>query len=73
MRRAQRRQRRSVVPAAAHNGKQGAARRVMHPDAIDRVVHKYVPALDLGEGYSTYWKLYDRRGYNPEGSYRDPG
>lgn len=37
-----------------HNGKQSQARRAMHPDAIDRVVRKYVAVLSLGRGYSAH-------------------
>jgi len=37
-----------------HNGKQRQMRRAMHPDAIDRVVRKYVMALGLGRGYSAH-------------------
>ena len=37
-----------------HNGKQGHARRPMHPDAIDRVVRKYGAALGLARGYSAH-------------------
>ncbi len=37
-----------------HNGKQGHARRPMHPDAIDRVVRKHVAAIGLGQGYSAH-------------------
>jgi len=37
-----------------HNGKRSAPRRAMHPDAIDRVVRKYVAALALGRGYSAH-------------------
>ena len=37
-----------------HNGKRNQARRAMHPDAIDRVVRKYVVALGLGRGYSAH-------------------
>ena len=37
-----------------HNGKQSYARRAMHPDAIDRVVRKYVAMLGFGEGYSAH-------------------
>jgi hypothetical protein len=53
----------------------------MDPDAIDRVVRKYVAQLRLDRGYSTHsmratfstgavediqTKLYGRRAYNPE-------
>jgi site-specific recombinase XerD len=37
-----------------HNGKRAAPRRAMDPDAIDRVVRKYVAALGLGRGYSAH-------------------
>jgi site-specific recombinase XerD len=37
-----------------HNGKQGHARRAMHPDAIDRMVRKYVAAIGLDRGYSAH-------------------
>jgi site-specific recombinase XerD len=37
-----------------HNGKQRQMRRAMHPDAIDRVVRKYVAVLALGRGYSAH-------------------
>ena len=37
-----------------HNGKQRQLRRAMHPDAIDRVVRKYVGELGLGRGYSAH-------------------
>jgi site-specific recombinase XerD len=37
-----------------HNGKQNHARRAMHPDAIDRVLRKYVETLALGRGYSAH-------------------
>jgi integrase/recombinase XerD len=37
-----------------HNGKQSHVRRPMDPDAIDRVVRKYVAALGTGRGYSAH-------------------
>jgi integrase/recombinase XerD len=37
-----------------HNGKRSQLRRAMHPDAIDRVVRKYVAVLGLGRGYSAH-------------------
>jgi integrase/recombinase XerD len=36
------------------NGKRQEARRQMDPDAIDRVVRKYVRAIELGRGYSAH-------------------
>jgi integrase/recombinase XerD len=37
-----------------HNGKRRDERRSMDPDAIDRVVRKYVAALGLDRGYSAH-------------------